>query len=170
MNNIEERFLGYFRLLESLCYQTKCHLDPDALNALIKRVKPFVRRYFNNSKGVSSFLSGIPRFNRSKYNTEKCISDFYRTLSTTITNEWNLNSEDIKDICTLRNDITHANDFYINEQELTRKTVFIETLLIFSLGEKIGIDTEIMGAVIHRLNGYHILINSDINYTKALSN
>lgn len=170
MNNIEERFLGYFRLLESLCHQTKCHLDPDALNTLIKRVKPFMRRYFHNSKGVSSFLNGLPRFNRSKYNTEKCISDFYRTLPTTITNEWNLNAEYIKNICTLRNDITHANDFYIDEQELTRNTVFIETLLIFSLGEKIGIDMEIMGSVIHRLNGYHILIDSSINYTKALSN
>lgn len=161
MENVEERFLGYFRLLESLCHQTKCHVDVDALKVLIKRVKPFMKKYFKDSNGVSSFLNGLSRYNRSKYNAEKCISDYYGMLPTIVTNKWSLTSKDIRGVCTLRNDITHANDFYIEESELIKKTVFVEVLLTFALGEKIGINVDIMGAVIQRLTGYHALINSD---------
>lgn len=161
MENIEERFLGYFRLLESLCYNTKCHIDADALNVLIGRGKPFMQKYFNGSKGVSSFLKGLPRYNRSKYNTEKCIFDFHKKIPQRVTDRWNLNSKNIKDVCTLRNDITHANNFYIEESEIIKKTAFVEALLIFALGEKIGINVGIMGTVIHRMTGYHVLMNND---------
>ncbi|MFB2888128.1 HEPN domain-containing protein [Aeromonas veronii] len=161
MENIEERFLGYFRLLESLCHNTKCHIDADALNVLIGRAKPFMKKYFNDSKGVSSFLNGLPRYNRSKYNTEKCISDFYKKIPQIVTDNWDFNSKNIKDVCTLRNDITHANNFYIEESEIIKKTSFVEALLIFALGEKIGINVDIMATVIHRMTGYHVLMKSD---------
>lgn len=70
MSNVEERFLGYFRILESLCFKRKGYLDEDRLIQLSKRAIPFLIRYFGDKKNVESFISQLKRFNYSKYNTQ----------------------------------------------------------------------------------------------------
>ena len=42
MSNIEERFLGFFRLLENLCFKQKIYLNEKLLKELINRVKPYL--------------------------------------------------------------------------------------------------------------------------------
>lgn len=162
MQSAEEKFLGYFRLLESLCHQTKHHINPDLLSELISRSKPYMTKVFNDRKGVHSFLRGLPRYNKSKYNTEKCIVDFYKRIPASLSSKWAITLKDIQDICTLRNDITHANDFYIEEFELIQKTAFVEVLLVFAMGEKIDINIDVMSSVIHRLRGYTTLIKYEV--------
>lgn len=46
-------------------------------NNLISRSKEYLYSVFNDKKNVDGLIKGIIRANGCKYNTEKCISDFY---------------------------------------------------------------------------------------------
>ena len=163
MENPEERFLGFFRILELLCLKKKKFLDDEKLlENLITRVKPYLIKKFGNPKNVTSFLKGIPRLNSSKYNTEKCIQDFYSKIPSRIVEKWKLKKSDIGAICKLRNDITHANDYYASEFEIEEKSKFIEILLVLALFEKIDIDLTISSEVIHRIPGYNIIVTRNV--------
>ncbi|MFA0811028.1 HEPN domain-containing protein [Microbulbifer epialgicus] len=159
MNSIEERFLGYFRLLESLVYKSKNYVDEEILNSLIDKFRPCVIKRFNDKKSVNSFLRGLPRYNDSKYNTQKCIGDFYKTIPAEIREKWIFSNNDIGGICKLRNDITHANDYHESDSSLYKKSIFIETLLVFALYEKLGIPSDKVAPIIHRLDGYDHIKN-----------
>jgi len=157
MDNPEERFLGFFRILESLCFKKKFFLDEDVLEDLSKRIKPYLVKRFNDKKSVASFLKGIPRYNGSKYNTEKCIQDFYVKVPVEISKNWTVQKSDIGSICSLRNDITHANDYYVSVHEVEEKSKFVEVLLILALFESINIDLSVSSRIIDRLSGYHLV-------------
>jgi Apea-like HEPN/ApeA N-terminal domain 1 len=160
MESAEERFLGYFRLLESLTFKSKNFLDEDKLQGLIDQFETCLGKRFGDKKSVKSFLRGLNRYNRSKYNTEKCLLDFYDNIPSEVSKEWQVEKSDIKLICTLRNDISHANDFDVSEDELHKFTKFIETLLVFALFLKLGISTATVSTIISRMEGYHLIASN----------
>jgi hypothetical protein len=112
---------------------------------------------FHDKKNVKGFLKAIPRLNKSKYNTEKCISDFYDEIPIEIRDEWRYSKRDINALCKLRNDITHANDYRISEDDMMSRIEFVEVLLVFALGRSLEISFDDLGNVIHRYSGYHLL-------------
>lgn len=157
MENPEERFLGFFRLLESLTKTSKSYLDPELLEKIIPKTKKIMIGIFKDKKAVDSFLNGIHRYNNSKYNTEKCFHDFYKKLPTEIVKEWTLNKKDFGSICTLRNNISHANEFSEDPDSLLKKCSFIEALLLIALLETIDIPITTTTKLISRLPGAHRL-------------
>jgi hypothetical protein len=78
--------------------------------------------------------------------------DFYKSLPATARKKLALDQSNIGSICKLRNDISHANDFYISEEALRVNCVFVESLLIFAMFETIGIPLSDVGKVIDRLH------------------
>jgi hypothetical protein len=108
------------------------------------------------------FIKNLPRYNNSKYNTEKCIQDFYLSIPSDLTKNWKFQKKDIGFICRLRNDITHANDYYVSDVDLEEKTKFIEILLIFSLCSKIGIRHDITSKLIDRISGYKFILEKEV--------
>lgn len=162
MSNPEDKFLGFFRLLEKLTFKAREFVDADQLDQLISRAKPYLYKKFGEKKDVDSFLRGIPRHNRSKYNTEKCVQDFFRSIPETMTTNWKYKKNDIGGICKLRNDIVHANDYYISDTDLIERMYFIEILLIFSLSHKIGLCTEFCTEFVTRFEGYRNIQNKNI--------
>ncbi|WP_455926923.1 ApeA N-terminal domain 1-containing protein [Pseudomonas capeferrum] len=151
MLNVEERFLGYFRLLESLTFITKGYLDPELLDKQIKRIKPIMVRVFGSKKNVVSFLSGIPRFNNSKYNTAKCILEFYKKIPVDLRKYLRLTDKDIESVCKLRNDISHANEYFEAVDDMHDKCDFIEGLLMIALLQTIDIPVATAARMIERL-------------------
>jgi len=160
MTNTEDRFLGYFRVIESLTRKQKEYLDPEKLNDLLIRSKPFLHKKFKDKKNVNSFIKGITRYNKSKYNTAKCIQDFYNEIPSATTKYWKYQKHDIQKICQLRNDITHANDYQITNQELYLITCFIELLLIFALALQLGIKPENCAEFV-QLTEYHRVLSQN---------
>ncbi|CAG35900.1 ApeA N-terminal domain 1-containing protein [Desulfotalea psychrophila] len=157
MENPEERFLGFFRILESLCFNKKSYLDEELLGQMCDRVKPYLIKKFGDKENATSFLRGIPRYNNSKYNTEKCIQDFYSRIPKLVSGKWKVEKRDIGSICKLRNDITHANDYYINNNEIEEKVKFMEVLLVYSLFEKLGVELTTTAEIAYRMQGYHLV-------------
>lgn len=157
MNNTEEKFLGFFRILETLTFKKKSYLDEKLLSELSIKAKPYLIKKFGDNKSVTSFLRGLLRYNNSKYNTDKCIQDLYKKLPKSLTDKWKFARSDIANICNLRNDITHANDYYADEREVQEKTKFVEVLLIHSLCEILGVSFSILESLSYRIEGYHLI-------------
>lgn len=155
LNSIEEKFLGYFRLLEKLTFKSKSYVDSDTLSLILTRSKSYLTKKLNtNSKTMSNLNKRILQANNSKYNTEKCISDFYDSLPLEIQNSYKFKKDDLRKICKLRNDITHANDFVITEQELLEYTMCINSLLFLAfINILLEIPLETCIPITNRLNG-----------------
>lgn len=167
MSNVEERFLGYFRLLESLTKASKTFLDAELLSVQVARIEKIMVKIFGDQRAVRGFLRGIGRYNNSKYNTEKCILDFYNKLPGEIRKNWRLKQDAITAICKLRNDISHANDYFEKSDDLLSKCAFVESLLIIALLETVGIPIAVGAKIIHRLAGSHNLRGEDIQLVKV---
>ncbi|WP_245806425.1 HEPN domain-containing protein [Francisella halioticida] len=159
MNSVEERFLGYFRLLESLAFKSKNYVNEEILGSLIDKFESCLVKRFGDKKSVIGFLKDLLRYNGSKYNTVKCIGDFYKSLPKEIRDKWIFSGSDISGICKLRNDITHANDYQESDISLYKKSIFIETLLVFALYEKLGISSDKVALIIHSLDGHDHIMN-----------
>lgn len=160
MENVEERFLGYFRILESLCYIRKDYLEEKLLLDLAKKARKYLIKKFGDKKGVDSFIKNLSWFNSLKYNTEKCLQEFFKKIPSKYVEKWKFGKSDIGRICKLRNDITHANNYYTSEAEIEAYAKFVEVLLILALFLKLGVNLEQSLIIINRLNGFLLITNN----------
>lgn len=145
MQSNEEKFLGYFRLLEKITKKSKLYVDEKELISLLKKSRSYLRHRFSRTNDeIKRFNSKIESANKQKYNTAKCIADFFEELPSTITDQLDFKKEDIESITKLRNDITHANFYIHDEVKLYKYTKFINTLLFVAFSQiKLKINSEV---------------------------
>lgn len=162
MKSDEERFLGFFRLLESLTTKSSTYVEPESLEAFLKESKACILGKLKGkgtSKDIKKLISRIDRLNTMKYNTSKCIEDFLKKLPDETKASIVVTDVDVQDIVNLRNKITHADAYTIDDRELEKYTSFINALLYLALLERIGIHPELGSKVVYRLDGYHHIQN-----------
>jgi hypothetical protein len=157
LDNPEERFLGFFRLLEKLCYQNESFLPHDKLQTLLTRATPFLVKYFNDAKNVRRVIKRMDRLNRSKLDTAGCIKRFMDVLPTTTPERWIYGPSDLEAICKLRNDLTHANELEPDTSDIAAKAKFIEVLLVIRLLIHIGVPMSDAASVSGRLQHHHLI-------------
>ncbi|MHA3063964.1 HEPN domain-containing protein [Acinetobacter sp. ANC 4641] len=144
MKSDEEKFLGYFRLLEKLTYKKKPYVDENLLNEILKRSRSYLAKKLGKKNSeIKDLASRVMKVNESKYNTTKCLEDFYSSIPAEIQQFLSFQKSDISTICTLRNDITHANEYRLDDALLHNYTKFINALLFLALTQKIGIPFDV---------------------------
>ncbi|WP_460088218.1 HEPN domain-containing protein [Pseudomonas sp. H1_B04] len=139
MGNAEDRLLGYFRLLEKHCYRKKNYLPDEHFVRFSRIARGWVKSNGLKSQEAKNFEKGLKRFNGSKYNTEKCLKDFYKSLPPEIQTELGITAEKLEEACKLRNNITHANKYVRDGFHLSAMEQCIHSLLIFALLEKLKV-------------------------------
>jgi len=155
MGNVEDRLLGYFRLLEKHCYNRKYYLDEELFVRFSRVAKSWVKANGRlTTKQIKSFEGGLKRFNGQKYNTEKCVTDFLLSLPEPIQQGVGVTPQQLQEICKLRNDITHANNYHIEETKMHTLTAHIHHLLIFAILEKLGVVLADVANITSRLRNY----------------
>lgn len=155
MSNAEDRLLGYFRLLEKHCYNKKYYLDEELFVRFSRLAKRWVKANSElKSKQLRNFEGGLKRFNGQKYNTEKCVTDFFRSLPDAIQKGLGVTTDLLAEICTLRNNITHANKYHIDDTRLHALTAYIHHLLIFAILDKLSVDLNGVVNLTGRLRNY----------------
>lgn len=152
MHSREEVYLGYFRILEKLTYKTKSYVCPEKLEALLNECDQVIIEKLENRKGAKGLIQRIKSTNKSKYNTEKCIIDFVKTIPPNITENLRCKNADIQSMCKLRNDITHANHYYISKVDLDINIQTVETLLYLALFSILDSKPDTGAQFVHRLN------------------
>jgi hypothetical protein len=155
--NPEERFLGFFRLLEKLCYQSESFLPTEPLQNLLNRATPFLVRHFNDKKNVTSLLKRMDRLNRSKLDTAGCIRRFMVDMPAATLKRWRYGPDDLQAICKLRNDLTHANELEPDTDDIEMKAKFIEVLLVVRLLVHIGVSLANASAISARLYRHNLI-------------
>lgn len=153
MQSNEEKFLGYFRLLEKITSKSKSYVDENQLTSLLKKSRSYLRHRFSRTNDeIKKFNSKIESANKQKYNTTKCITDFFEELPSDITNQLEFKKEDIVSITKLRNDITHANFYIHDDVKLYHYTKFINELLFIAFSQsKLKINLEVCIPVIFNI-------------------
>jgi len=124
----EEKFLGYFKILENIMFEDEILTD---------EMKEILRKEENREK-----LSEFHIKKCKKLKSKDCISYirfivFYKKLPIEIINKLILKKEDVKKIVDLRNDISHFNEYYVNENDLEKYIDFLELLVNLCLLKKI---------------------------------
>jgi len=159
LENPEERFLGFFRLLEKLCHYSEPFLPPEKLARLLTRASPFLTRHFNDKKNVGRIVKRVERLNQSKLDTAGCLRRFMVSIPEETRDRWTYGLEDLQAICKLRNDLTHANETEPEAADIKRTAKFIEVLLVIRLLVHIGVSVEDAASISHRLH-QHFLISA----------
>ncbi len=157
LENPEERFLGFFRLLEKLCHEQEAFLPEATLAELIERAQPFLTRHFDDKKSVQRFLRQIPRWNLAKLNAASFIGRFLMTIPYGLRRRWIYDASHLEAICKLRNDLTHANETQPTSDDVEQQAKFIEVLLVLRLLMEIGVPLETAALVIPRLTGHGLI-------------
>ena len=153
LDSSEERFLGFFRLLEKLTFFKKFYVSEDSLDRVLCISDKYLKKRLDGKpKDIVNFIKRAKRLNGSKNNTEACLREFYESLPEDIKNNLNIEDPNFYDICKLRNDITHANDYVIDDIELLSYDRFIHSLLFLSLMKKLEIPYEACLPIINKLN------------------
>ncbi|MCE6007928.1 HEPN domain-containing protein [Acinetobacter soli] len=142
----EEKFLGYFRILERLVHTTGTYVDEESLKILLDRSKKYlIKKLKSRSSDIRSLCKKIIKSNQGKYVTHDCISRFFDEIPEEIKITMSVKRSDIQGICKLRNDMTHANDYFVSEEDLYQYTEFIHQLLIFALVNKLlGVSLDVL--------------------------
>lgn len=151
LDNPEERFLGFFRLLEKLCHQKEPFLRHDKLESLLTRATTFLIKYFDDPKNVRRIIKRMGHVNRSKLDAAGCIGRFMDALPATTRARWIYGATDLQAICKLRNDLTHANELEPDTSDIVTKAKFIETLLVIRLLLQIGVPVADAASISGRL-------------------
>jgi len=138
LNSDEDKFLGYFRILEKLVHAEGFYVNQEILeNLLVRSEKYLINKFGCRKKDIKGFSGRIISANGSKYNTETCIGRFIDTIPEELKSILEFTKDDLRIICRLRNNITHANDYFIEDEELHSFTKFIHQLLIFAIYSKL---------------------------------
>lgn len=154
MKSNEEKFLGYFRILEKLVHVRGTYVEEELLKGLLERSKKFlIKNLGSNAKDIKSLSRGIVRSNGGKYITSTCISKFFQVIPEDIRLTMKFDKSDIERICKLRNDMTHANEYEVSDEDLHSYTKFIHQLLVFALFDKsLGLSLDLLVPLSSRLS------------------
>lgn len=169
LENPEERFLGFFRLLEKLCFQKESYLPEEKLIIFLDRCKPLVVRYFDDEKNVERVFKRLVGWNNSKLDTAGCITRFMKRLPNDLCKRWAFGISDIVGICKLRNDLTHANEVEPEEYEVECKAKFIEALLVMQLLIAIGIPVDSAASIVPRLQDHFLIEKREDHHATIMS-
>lgn len=146
MKSTEEKFLGYFRILEKLVHVRGTYVENELLESLLQRSKNFlIKNLGSNARDIKSLTRGIVRSNGGKYNTSTCILKFFQVIPEDIKLTMKFDKSDIERICKLRNDMTHANEYEVSDEDLYSYTRFIHQLLVFAMFHKsLGLSLDLL--------------------------
>lgn len=152
-SNSEEKFLGFYRILEFLTVNKKKYFE-SIEDSFIERIKKILYKT-NNKKVVNSYMQRCLKINDNKYNTHKCFSDFFNSLDDKVKEEIYFNIPELEKISKLRNDITHFNPYEITEEELLKYICVLEFLLINRLLRELNIDEKTILILSKRYDRLH---------------
>jgi hypothetical protein len=141
VKNNEEKFLGFYRIIEAMTLKKSCYFDEEQLSNLLKRAQRLLAKYFPNTS-LSDFVRAIKTSNKSKSNTERCIHNFIKSLSDTLVEKLKLKEIKINEICASRNKIIHQPLFSETPGKIYKHMQNIELLIKLAMLIRLGVTTK----------------------------
>ncbi|AIA69716.1 hypothetical protein [Pectobacterium atrosepticum] len=134
----EERFLGFYRIIERSTFKQSYYVDKNKLSVLLDRSRSILQKTFHGSS-ISEFKRAVMRVNGSKENTETCIRHYIKNLPEEFVVALGLDKIKIDALCRVRNNIIHQPLFSVSISKLHDCMVISRILAFVILMEKLGI-------------------------------
>ncbi|WP_395676211.1 hypothetical protein [Enterobacter sp.] len=138
INNYEEQFLGFYRIIESMTLEISHFVDETELDELLNRSKVFLSKQFPKSS-IPKFIRAIKNANRGQNNTERCIHHFIKSLPQKTIEILKLNEIDLSEICKSRNKMIHQPLFIETSEKIHNHKKKVEILTKLALLVKLGV-------------------------------
>ncbi|MEN4927510.1 hypothetical protein ABEI22_00195 [Erwinia billingiae] len=148
----EEKFLGFYRIVERATFKQSYYVDESELSALLDRSKVIIQKKLK-CLSVSKFKRAVIRANRSKENTETCIRHYIKSMPLEFVIRMGLDKIKVDDLCKVRNNITHQPLFSVSAEKLHDCMVTSKILSIIILMCELEISYELIEEVAN-LNGW----------------
>ncbi|WP_413740328.1 HEPN domain-containing protein [Sodalis sp. RH14] len=144
----EEKFLGFYRIIEIMTAKKSCYVDAERLSNLLKRSRKLLAKEFP-STSLSEFFRAIKRANKSKQNTESCIHHFIKNLPEIVVERLNIKDINISEICNSRNKIIHQPLFLETPEKIYKHMNTTEELTKLALLIRLGIPEPTLEEIIN---------------------
>ncbi|WP_342323491.1 HEPN domain-containing protein [Kosakonia sp. BYX6] len=141
VNSNEERFLGFYRIIETMTIKKSSYVDENRLSELLKRSRRFFAKNFPEAS-ISDFFRAVKRANKSKHNTESSIHHFIKSFPQSMIDALNLDDVKIGDICSSRNKIIHQPLFSESPEKVYKFMKITEALTVLAIMSRLGISVE----------------------------
>ncbi|WP_316503750.1 ApeA N-terminal domain 1-containing protein [Klebsiella michiganensis] len=138
IHDYEEKFLGFYRIVETMTKQSSSHVNQEDLSLLLTRSRKLLAKQFPGAS-LSDFIRAIKRANNSKHNTESCIHHFIKNLPATLVSELNIEKLNLNEICGSRNKIIHQPLYLESSEKLYKYMNAMDLLCKLALLIKLGI-------------------------------
>lgn len=148
----EEKFLGFYRIIERATFKQSYYVDKDKLSVLLDRSRSILQRSFPGSS-ISKFKRAVIRANGSKESTETCIRHYIKELPEEFVIALGLDKIKVDDLCRIRNNIIHQPFFSVSVSKLHDCMVISKILSLVILMERLGIPYSLIEEVAN-LNGW----------------
>lgn len=149
IHNNEERFLGFYRIIEAITTENSCYVDEERLLKLFKESRGFLARKLPGTS-LSKFFRAIKKANSSKNNTQMCIQNFIKKLSDVVIENLKLKDINIAEICASRNKIIHQPLFLETPEKIYNHMNSTELLTKLALLIRLGIPNEKLEELINQ--------------------
>jgi hypothetical protein len=134
----EERFLGFYRILERLTFKQSFYMDETELSMLLEQSKRILQEKLKDSS-VSKFKRAVLRANKSKENTETCIRYYIRNMPQEFVARMGLDKIKIDELCKVRNNMTHQPLFSVSGAKLHDCMITSKLLVCIILMSELGV-------------------------------
>lgn len=148
----EEKFLGFYRILEKITFRQSFYADEAELSALLDRAKGILQKKFSGLS-VSKFKRAMLRANKSKENTETCVRYYIKSMPEDFVGRMGLNKIKIDELCRIRNSMTHQPFFSVSEAKLHDCMITAKLLVSIMLMGKLGVPYNLIEEVAN-MNGW----------------
>lgn len=138
VNSDEERFLGFYRILEMITYKQSFYVDENELSVFLERAKGILQKNFKGSS-ISKFKRAVLMANKTKENTEACVRHYIKNMPREFVTGMGLDKIKIDELCKVRNNMIHQPLFSVSESKLHDCMVTSKLLVCIILMSKLGI-------------------------------
>ncbi|MCW2095140.1 UNVERIFIED_ORG: hypothetical protein M2382_001648 [Enterobacter sp. BIGb0239] len=137
----EEKFLGFYRLIETMTMKKSSYVDENQLAKVLKIGRRFLARQFPGAS-ISDFSRAIKQANKSRHNTESCIHHFINGFPQPMIDRLNLKEIVISEICKSRNKIIHQPLFSESIGRIYRFKEITEALALLAILVRLGVSND----------------------------
>jgi len=147
VNNNEERFLGFYRIIETMTKEDSYYVDKEELSNLLGLSRKFLARRFPNVS-LGGFIREIKRCNGNKNNTESCIRHFINGFPNSIIEGFKLKEISVGEVCASRNKIIHQPLFSESPEKIHKHMNSTEVLIKLAMLRSLGVSDKKLEEII----------------------
>lgn len=151
----EDKFLNDFRIIEKMVGKQEVYFEAGELSVAVKRIKDELTTCKAKAKTRNDFARRVIWLNSQKANIEANILSLFDSIDVRLREHIGLDYAVLKSLPKLRNDIAHANEYNMSDEDFYKVSLQCTIFAHISVMTKMGFSDQNMAQALRELNIYH---------------